>query len=65
MELKEQIGQMIPDSGQKAGRQINADVMSVEEIHQKLEAGYQDAKNGNVRNAAEAFAEFRQQHETG
>lgn len=64
MEQREQIGQMISDRVQKMSCSINADVMSVAEIHQKLEARYQDVKNGRVRNAAEAFAEFRQQHET-
>lgn len=41
---------------------INADVMSVAEIHQKLEIGYRDVENGRTRNAAEAFTEFENDH---
>lgn len=38
---------------------INADVMTVEEIHQKLATGYKDIEKGRVQNAAEAFEELR------
>ena len=33
-----------------------------EEIHQKLEKGYNDIAAGRVQNAAEAFAKFRENH---
>lgn len=38
---------------------INADLMTVEEIHQKLDAGYRDVKNGRVQKAVKAFTEFQ------
>ena len=34
--------------------------MTTEEIHQKLEKGYNDIAAGRVQNAAEAFAKFRE-----
>lgn len=46
----------------KAPDSINADLMSVEEIHGKLREGYEDMQEGNVRDAASAFAEFREKH---
>ena len=39
---------------------ILTDVMTAEEIHQKLEKGYDDIAAGRVQNAAEAFAKFRE-----
>ena len=45
----------VPDS-------INADFMSNEEIHANLQRGYDDIEAGNVQNAAEAFAKFRESH---
>lgn len=39
----------------KAPVSIHADVMTTEEIHQKLEKGYNDIEAGRVQNAAEAF----------
>ncbi|MDO4469934.1 MAG: type II toxin-antitoxin system RelB/DinJ family antitoxin [Bacillota bacterium] len=39
-----------------------ADAMTEEEIHEKLEKGYADIDTGRLRNAAEAFAEFREKH---
>ena len=41
---------------------IHADVMTAEEIHQKLEKGYNDIEAGRVQNAAEAFARFQENH---
>ena len=41
---------------------IHADAMTTEEIHQKLEKGYNDIAAGRVQNAAEAFAKFRENH---
>ena len=42
----------------KAPVPIHADAMTTEEIHQKLEKGYNDIAAGRVQNAAEAFAKF-------
>ena len=39
----------------KAASSVNADMMSVTQIHQKLE-------KGNVEDAASAFAAFRERH---
>lgn len=64
MDQKEQTKCMGSDGMQKMNGVINADLMTVEEIHQKLDAGYKDMENGRVREALEVFAEFRQQHET-
>lgn len=44
----------------KAPDTINADFMTSEEIHNKLQKGYDDIKAGNVQNASEAFAKFRE-----
>ena len=44
----------------KAPVSIHADAMTTEEIHQKLEKGYNDIAAGRVQNAAEAFAKFRE-----
>lgn len=41
---------------------IHADTMTAEEIHQKLEKGYNDIEAGRIQNAAEAFARFRENH---
>ena len=63
MDQKEQTKCMGSDGMQKMNGVINADLMTVEEIHQKLDAGYKDMENGRVREASEAFTEFRQRHE--
>ena len=39
----------------KAPEDINADVMTDEEIHAKLQNGYDDVKAGKVKKAAEAL----------
>ena len=39
----------------KAPEDINADVMTDEEIHAKLQNGYDDVKAGRVKKAAEAL----------
>ena len=39
----------------KAPEDINADVMTDEEIHAKLQSGYDDVKAGKVKKAAEAL----------
>lgn len=59
MEQKEHTKCMGSDGMQKMNGVINADLMTVEEIHQKLDAGYKDMENGRVREASEVFAEFR------
>ena len=46
----------------KAPVSIHADVMTTEEIHQKLGKGYNDIETGRVQNAADAFAKFREKH---
>ena len=46
----------------KAASTVNADMMSVEEIHQKLEKGYADIEKGNTQDAASAFQAFRENH---
>lgn len=56
MEQKEQTKCMGSDGMQKMNGVINADLMTVEEIHQKLDAGYKDMENGRVREASEVFA---------
>ena len=46
----------------KTANTVNADMMSVEQIHRKLEKGYADIEKGNVEDAASAFATFRARH---
>ncbi len=46
----------------KAPDSINADLMSVEEIQEKLQKGYNDIQEGRTQNAASAFANFRESH---
>lgn len=46
----------------KAASSVNADAMSVEQIHQKLEKGYADIEKGNVQDATSAFKAFRERH---
>lgn len=47
----------------KTASTVNTELMSVEEIHRKLEKGYADIEKGNVEDAASAFAAFRERHE--
>ncbi len=46
----------------KTANSVNADMMSVSEVHQKLEKGYADFEKGNVEDAASAFRSFRERH---
>ena len=46
----------------KAANSVNADMMSVTHIHQKLEKGYADMEKGNVEDSASAFVAFRERH---
>lgn len=41
---------------------VNADFMTTEELHTKLQRGYDDIEAGNVQTAATAFAKFREIH---
>ena len=63
MNQKEKTECMGFDGMQKMNGAINADLMTVEEIHQKLEEGYKDMERGRVREASEAFTEVRQRYE--
>ncbi|MEE0207002.1 MAG: hypothetical protein UEX93_09085 [Peptococcaceae bacterium] len=44
-------------------RTINMDLMTAEELNATFQKGYDDAKAGRVRNAAEAFSEFQRSHQ--
>lgn len=46
----------------KAPSSVNADIMTVEELQEKLQRGYDDIEAGRVRSAASAFADFREKH---
>lgn len=46
----------------KASQSVNADMMTHDEIHAKLQEGYDDVKAGRVQDAANAFAKFRESH---
>lgn len=46
----------------KAPASVNADLMTMEEIHAKLQKGYEDMEAGNIQEAATAFAKFRESH---
>lgn len=46
----------------KAPDTVNADFMNVEEIRAMLQEGLDDATNGNVQDATDAFAKFRENH---
>ena len=41
---------------------LNADLMTVEEIHTKLQEGHDDLLAGKVQDAASAFKKFRESH---
>ncbi len=43
----------------KAPNSSNMDSMTIEEIHAKIQKGYDDIEAGKVQNAAGAFAKFR------
>lgn len=46
----------------KTASTVNTELMSVEEIHRKLEKGYADIEKGNVEDAVSAFTAFRERH---
>ena len=41
---------------------FNSDLMTAEEIHTKLQEGYEDLRSGKIQNAASAFKKFRESH---
>ena len=43
----------------RAPESVNMDMMTNEELHKKLDAGYRDAINGKTCDAAAAFENFR------
>ena len=46
----------------KAPMSINADLMTNQEIHAKLQNGFDDIGKGKVNDAARAFEKFRENH---
>lgn len=46
----------------KAPDAINTDLMTTEELHVKLQKGYEDMQAGRTQDAASAFAKFRENH---
>lgn len=46
----------------KAPNLINMDMMSTDELHAKLQRGYDDIVKGKVQNAKSAFAKFKENH---
>ena len=46
----------------KAPDTINMDLMTEDELHAKLQKGYDDMEAENVQNAASAFKKFRESH---
>ena len=46
----------------KVPNSINMDFMTSDEIHAKLQRGYDDIEAGKVQNAANAFAKFKEHH---
>lgn len=46
----------------QAPNAINADMMTAEQLHTKLEKGYDDLEAGRVQDAASAFKKFKEKH---
>lgn len=46
----------------KVPNSINMDLMTTEELHAKLQRGYDDIEAGKVQSAASAFAKFKENH---
>jgi addiction module RelB/DinJ family antitoxin len=46
----------------KAPESVNADMMSVSQIREKLAEGLSDVENGKVRSAKETFKRFKESH---
>lgn len=46
----------------EAPQYLDTDLMSAEEIHDRLQEGYEDINEDRVQDAASAFAQFREKH---
>lgn len=46
----------------KVPGEMDADLMPKEELHAKLQKGYEDLQVGRTQNAGDAFAKFRESH---
>ncbi len=46
----------------KAPKEINADLMTDDELYDKLMRGYSDAKAGKTQDAATVFKKFEEEH---
>lgn len=46
----------------KVPNAMNADLMTEDDLHAKLQRGYDDIEAGKVQNAASAFAKFKENH---
>lgn len=46
----------------KVSGEMDADLMPKEELHAKLQKGYEDLQVGRTQNAGDAFAKFRESH---
>lgn len=44
----------------KVPGEMDADLMTKEELHAKLQKGYEDLQAGRMQNAGDAFAKFRE-----
>ena len=47
---------------EKVSSTVYTEMISAEQIHQKLEKDYADIERGNVEDVACAFATFRERH---
>ena len=61
-DVKENAESVLAQFLPKTASTVNAELMSAEEIHRKLEKGYADIEKGNVEDAISAFAAFRERH---
>ena len=55
-------GNPFPVTNPKPPADIDISQMTEQELHAKLQKGYDDYQAGRVRSAAEAFAEFMESH---
>lgn len=46
----------------KVPMSVNADLMTIDDIHARLKEGYDDIEKGNVHDTADAFRRFRDTH---
>lgn len=46
----------------KVPGEMDADLMPKEELHAKLQKGYESLQAGRTQNAGDAFAKFRESH---